>query len=106
MLLPGVPGVAPGKVLIIGGGVVGTNAALVALGIGAARRAARALGAPDLRARQRVRPAAGHALLDAGILEEELRQADLVIGATLIPGAAAPKLIKRAHLGVDEAAAR
>ena len=55
VLLPGVPGVAPGKVLIIGGGVVGTNAARVALGIGARVVLLERSVPPDQRARPRVR---------------------------------------------------
>ena len=100
VLLPGVPGVAPGKVLIIGGGVVGSNAARVALGMGA-RVVLLERSVPRINELDRE---FGTQLVTRystpGILEEELREADLVIGATLIPGAAAPKLIKRAHLGL------
>jgi alanine dehydrogenase len=98
VLLPGVPGVAPGKVVIIGGGVVGTNAAMVALGIGARvvllERSVRRIY--ELDSEFGLRLVTRYSTIE--ILEEELREADLVIGATLIPGAAAPKLIKRAHL--------
>jgi alanine dehydrogenase len=98
VLLPGVPGVAPGKVVIIGGGVVGTNAAMVALGIGARvvllERSVRRIY--ELDSEFGLRLVTRYSTIE--ILEEELRDADLVIGATLIPGAAAPKLIKRAHL--------
>jgi alanine dehydrogenase len=98
VLLPGVPGVAPGKVLIIGGGVVGTNAAMVALGIGARvvllERSVRRIY--ELDSEFGLRLVTRYSTIE--ILEEELRDADLVVGATLIPGAAAPKLIKRAHL--------
>jgi alanine dehydrogenase len=98
VLLPGVPGVAPGKVLIIGGGVVGTNAAMVALGMGARvvllERSVRRIYELDTEFGLRLVTRYS----TPGILDEELREADLVIGATLIPGAAAPKLIKRAHL--------
>jgi alanine dehydrogenase len=100
VLLPGVPGVAPGKILIIGGGVVGTNAAMVALGMGARvvllERSVRRIY--ELDSEFGLRLVTRYST--PGILEDELRQADLVIGATLIPGAAAPKLIKRAHLGL------
>ncbi len=98
VLLPGVPGVAPGKVVIIGGGVVGTNAAMVALGIGARvvllERSVRRIY--ELDSEFGLRLVTRYSTIE--ILEEELREADLVVGATLIPGAAAPKLIKRAHL--------
>jgi alanine dehydrogenase len=98
VLLPGVPGVAPGKVLIIGGGVVGTNAAMVALGIGARvvllERSVRRIY--ELDSEFGLRLVTRYSTIE--ILEEELRDADLVVGATLIPGAASPKLIKRAHL--------
>jgi alanine dehydrogenase len=86
-------------VLIIGGGVVGSNAARVALGIGA-RVMLLERSVPRMNELDRE---FGTLLVTRYstpvILDEELRQADLVIGATLIPGAAAPKLIKRAHLG-------
>ena len=100
VLLPGVPGVAPGKVVIIGGGVVGTNAAMVALGMGARvvllERSVRRIY--ELDSEFGLRLVTRYSTIE--ILEEELRDADLVVGATLIPGAAAPKLIKRAHLGM------
>jgi alanine dehydrogenase len=100
VLLPGVPGVAPGKILIIGGGVVGSNAAMVALGMGARvallERSVRRIY--ELDSEFGLRLVTRYSTIE--ILEEELREADLVIGATLIPGAAAPKLIKRAHLGL------
>jgi alanine dehydrogenase len=100
VLLPGVPGVAPGKVLIIGGGVVGTNAAMVALGMGARvvllERSVRRIY--ELDSEFGLRLVTRYSTTE--VLEEELRDTDLVVGATLIPGAAAPKLIKRAHLGL------
>jgi alanine dehydrogenase len=100
VLLPGVPGVAPGKVVILGGGVVGTNAAMVALGMGARvvllERSVRRIY--ELDSEFGLRLVTRYSTIE--ILEEELREADLVVGATLIPGAAAPKLIKRAHLGL------
>jgi alanine dehydrogenase len=98
VLLSGVPGVPPGKVLVIGGGVVGTNATRIALGMGAQvtilERSVRRINELD--------DLFGAALTTrystVEVLDEELRRADLVVGATLIPGAAAPKLIKREHL--------
>jgi alanine dehydrogenase len=96
VLLGGVPGVARGRVVIIGGGVVGTEAAKMALGLGA-----------DVtvldRSLQRLRqlddlfgPALKTRFSESYALEELLPQADLVIGAVLIPGHAAPKLVSRA----------
>ena len=98
MLLGGVPGVAPAKVVILGGGVVGTNAAVIALGMGAdvtiiERSTDRmedlvarfGLGLKTLYSTQ-------------GAIEDECSDADLVIGGVLIPGAAAPKLVTKAML--------
>src|SRR5690606_35827257 len=100
VLLPGVPGVAPGRVLIVGGGVVGSNAARVALGIGA-RVVVLERSVPRInQLDQEFGALLTTRYASSGVLEEELGQADLVIGATLIPGAAAPKLIRRAHLGL------
>jgi alanine dehydrogenase len=95
ILLSGVPGVAPANVTILGGGVVGTNAAKVALGMGATVTIIdRSL--PRLRDLDDIFN--GHLITlasDAWTIGESLRHADLVIGAVLIPGAAAPKLVKR-----------
>jgi alanine dehydrogenase len=98
VLLSGVPGVPPGKVVIIGGGVVGSNAARVALGMGArVVLLERSLARIDELGRE-----FGMQLITRystfEILDAELRDADLVVGATLTPGAAAPKLVKRSHL--------
>lgn len=97
-LLGGVPGVAPGKVLIIGGGVVGTNAAKMALGIGAdVTILDRSL--PRLRELDDIfdgRLKTVFSTVDA--IEYYSSKADLVIGAVLIPGAAAPKLLTREHI--------
>jgi alanine dehydrogenase len=99
VLLPGVPGVLPAKVLIIGGGVVGANAARVAIGMGAQvimlERSVPRIYELD----REFGPALVTRYSTFEVLEEELRTADLVVGATWIPGAAAPKLIKREHLG-------
>ncbi|MRX49237.1 alanine dehydrogenase [Paracoccus sp. S-4012] len=99
VLLGGVPGVRPARVVIIGGGVVGTAAARVAVGMGA-----------NVSVLDRSLPRLSY--LDdvfmgslttqyssAAAIEELLPTADLVIGAVLIPGAAAPKLVSRAQLG-------
>ncbi len=98
VLLGGVPGVAPGRVLVIGGGVVGTHAAKVAAGMGADVTVLdRSL--PRLRYLDDVFGGTfknGYA--SAANTMDLARQADLIIGAVLIPGAAAPKLISRAQL--------
>jgi len=98
VLLGGVPGVAPGRVTVIGGGVVGTNAAKMAVGLGAEVTVLdRSL--PRLRELDDIflgRVRTEFASLDA--TEQLVYDADLVVGAVLIPGAAAPKLIKAAQL--------
>ncbi len=98
VLLGGVPGVAAARVVVVGGGVVGTHAARVAAGMGAhvtvldrslpRLRHLDELFAGNFRTR--------HA--SAGALAELLPEADMVIGAVLIPGAAAPRLVSRAQL--------
>ncbi|MBO9399769.1 alanine dehydrogenase [Shimia sp. R9_3] len=98
VLMGGVPGVAPAKVVVIGGGVVGTHAAKIAAGMGA-----------DVTVLDRSLPRLKY--LDdvfggtfknqystAGATAELVREADMVIGAVLIPGAEAPKLVSRALL--------
>ncbi|OHV10918.1 alanine dehydrogenase [Kushneria phosphatilytica] len=98
VLLPGVPGVPPATVTVIGGGVVGENAARMALGLGAdvtvLDRSLTRLEALDHRYQGRLRTV--YSTVDA--VEAAVRQSDLVIGAVLIPGAAAPKLITRQML--------
>jgi len=97
-LLGGVPGVAPGKVLIIGGGVVGINAAKMALGLGAdVTILDRSL--PRLRELDDIfagRLKTVYSTVEA--IEHYSSNADLVVGAVLIPGAAAPKLLTREHI--------
>lgn len=95
ILLGGVPGVAPGKVLIIGGGIVGTNAAKVACGMGA-EVTILDMNLNRLRYLDDVMPANCKVIMyNPYTLSEELRQADLVIGAVLLAGAKAPKLVSR-----------
>ncbi len=98
VLLGGVPGVAPGKVVVIGGGVVGTNAAMMAMGMGAQvtvlDRSIPRLRELDAQFNSRI--ITKYSTVDA--LEEEVFAADAVIGAVLIPGAAAPKLVNRKML--------
>jgi alanine dehydrogenase len=98
VLLGGVPGVAPAKVVILGGGVVGTNAAVVALGMGAD---VTILEKNTDRMEELVaRFGTGIKTIYStqGAVEDECAAADLVIGGVLIPGAAAPKLVTRAML--------
>jgi alanine dehydrogenase len=98
VLLGGVPGVPPGRVVVIGGGVVGTQAARIAVGLGAEvtiidRSLPRLRLLDDLFAgRVRTRYSTREAVV------EEINAADAVIGAVLVPGAVAPKLVTRAML--------
>lgn len=95
ILLGGIPGVAPANVVIIGGGVVGHNAAKIATGLGADvtvidRNLNRLREIDDIFN--------GHVMTLASntwTIREALRNADLVVGAVLVPGAAAPRLVKR-----------
>ncbi|EEW24832.1 alanine dehydrogenase [Rhodobacter ferrooxidans] len=98
VLLGGVPGVAPAKVLVLGGGVVGTHAAKVAAGMGADVTVLdRSI--PRLRYLDDVFGGSfKNGFASAGATMELARHADLIIGAVLVPGAAAPKLISRAQL--------
>src|SRR5437763_5996373 len=95
LLLGGVPGVAPGTVVVIGGGIVGYNAAVIALGLGAnvtiLERSIDRMRHLDEILSGRVSLVMSSSLQ----IEESLADADVVIGAVLIPGAVAPKLITR-----------
>ncbi len=98
ILLGGVPGVAPANVIVIGGGVVGLSAARIAVGMGARvtildRSLPRLRQLDDLFVGQITTQ---YSTIEN--IEQALRRADLVIGAVLIPGAAAPKLVSRAML--------
>ncbi|AYA64556.1 alanine dehydrogenase [Alteromonas sp. RKMC-009] len=97
-LLGGVPGVAPGKVLVIGGGVVGINAAKMAVGMGAdvtiLDRSLPRLRQIDDIFNGQVKTV--FSTVDA--IEQYSSKADLVVGAVLIPGAAAPKLLNEDHI--------
>jgi alanine dehydrogenase len=98
ILLGGVPGVPPAEVVVLGGGVVGTNAAKVAAGLGA-NVMIMDINLDRLRYLDDVMPANVHTIYsDPQTVREALRQADLVIGAVLIPGAKAPRLVTRADL--------
>lgn len=100
VLLGGVPGVAPGHVAVIGGGVVGSNAARMALGLGAdvtiLDRSLARLKEIDEAFAGRVKTL--YSTQDT--IEQELKCADAVIGAVLVPGAAAPKVVTRAMLAL------
>ena len=98
MLLGGVPGVAPGKVAVIGGGVVGFNAALMAAGLGADVTILDRDPAVLERLGVHFESRAKTRFSNRANLAECVAEADLVIGAVLIPGAAAPKLVSRAML--------
>jgi alanine dehydrogenase len=95
LLLGGVPGVAPGRALVIGGGIVGYNAAVIALGLGAnvtiLERSIDRMRHLDEILSGRVSLVMSSTLQ----VEESIVEADVVIGAVLIPGAVAPKLITR-----------
>src|SRR6266850_1692138 len=98
ILLGGVPGVAPAHVVILGAGVVGTNAAKVAAGLGA-NVALMDINLERLRYLDDVMPENVHTIYsDPHTVREHLRAADLVIGAVLIPGAKAPRLVTRQDL--------
>ncbi|WP_355659522.1 alanine dehydrogenase [Halomonas salifodinae] len=98
ILLPGVPGVPPARVAVIGGGVVGENAARMALGLGAEvtvlDKSIPRLETLDDRYQGRMKTV----FSTADALDEVVRDSDLIVGAVLVPGAAAPKLITRAML--------
>jgi len=98
ILLGGVPGVAPAHVVVIGGGVVGTNAAKMAAGLGA-HVTILDLSLDRLRYLSDVMPANVDLIYSNRYnLLERLEKADLVIGAVLVPGAKAPKLVRREDL--------
>ncbi len=98
VLLGGVPGVAPARIVVLGGGVVGTHAARMAVGLGAevtiVDRSIPRLRQLDELFQGRVRTRVS--TLEA--IEHEISEADAVIGAVLIPGASAPKLVTRPML--------
>lgn len=93
VLLGGVPGVAPGKVVVIGGGVAGLNAAVIAMGMGAdvtvLDRSLPRLAYIDTLYQGRIKTLAS----TYGAIDREVKSADLVVGAVLVHGAKAPKLV-------------
>ncbi len=95
LLLGGVAGVAPGRVIVIGGGIVGYNAAVIALGMGA-QVAILERSVDRMRHLEEVLSGRVSLLMSSSLqIEESIKDADLVIGAVLIPGALAPKLLTR-----------
>ncbi|MCD8043299.1 MAG: alanine dehydrogenase [Tannerellaceae bacterium] len=100
ILMGGVPGVKPARVLVLGGGIVGYNAALMAAGMGADVTITD-ISLPRLRYLQEIMPANVRTLFSSTYnIELELPFTDLVIGAVLIPGAKAPHLISRGMLSI------
>lgn len=99
LLLGGIPGVYPGKVVVIGGGVVGTNAITMALGKEAEvivlDKSERRLQELDKQFSGRLKTVVSSA---SEVVEQYIAQADLVVGAVLIPGQTAPKIIQRSML--------
>jgi alanine dehydrogenase len=95
LLLGGVPGVAPGRVVVIGGGIVGYNAAVIAIGLGA-NVTILERSIDRMRHLEEVLSGRVSLIMSSSLqIEESVSEADVVIGAVLIPGALAPKLITR-----------
>jgi alanine dehydrogenase len=95
LLLGGVPGVAPGRVVVVGGGVVGYNAAVIALGLGA-QVTILERSIDRMRHLEEVLSGRVSLLMSSSLqIAASVEDADLVIGAVLIPGAVAPKLVTR-----------
>jgi len=98
ILMGGVPGVPPAEVMVLGGGVVGTQAALVAAGMGASVSIFD-INLKRLRALDNLMPKNVNTCYSTPYsIEQQLSKSHLVIGAVLVPGAKAPKLIKREQL--------
>lgn len=98
VLLGGVPGVPPGKVLILGGGIVGTQAAKMAAGLGA-RVTIMDVSLPRLRQLDDILPPNVSTIMSNQYnIQEAIKDADLIVGAVLIPGAKAPHLITKEML--------
>jgi len=95
LLLGGVPGVAPGRVVVIGGGIVGYNAAVIAIGLGA-NVTILERSIDRMRHLEEILSGRVSLLMSSSLqIEESVSEADVVIGAVLIPGALAPRLITR-----------
>ncbi|MDE7093224.1 MAG: alanine dehydrogenase [Muribaculaceae bacterium] len=97
MLMGGVPGVRPAKVVILGGGVVGRNAAKIALGMGADVTITD-ISLPTLRYIAEIMPSIKTLYSSTHNIEQEIKDADVVIGSVLIPGAKAPHLVTKEML--------
>ncbi len=98
-LMGGVPGVRPAKVLILGGGVVGRNAAKIAVGMGADVTITD-ISLPTLRHIAEIMPSVKTVYSSRHNIETELPDTDMVVGSVLIPGAKAPKLVTREMLSL------
>jgi alanine dehydrogenase len=94
VLMTGVPGTKPAKVLVLGGGFVGANSAIVAYGMGA-EVIVLERSIPRIRELKDLMPKATVLVSSHHTLEEELKASDVLIGAVLVPGAKAPKLVSR-----------
>jgi alanine dehydrogenase len=100
LLLGGVPGVAPGRVVVLGGGIVGYNAAIIAIGLGA-QVTVLERSIDRMRHLDEVLSGRVSLVMSSTLqIESSIADADLVIGAVLVPGARAPKLVTREMLGV------
>jgi len=95
ILLGGVPGVAPAKVVVLGGGVVGLNAARMAMGLGADVTIIDRSLARLKQLDEQYGPQLKTLYSTTDLIEHAVKRADLIIGAVLVPGASAPKLITR-----------
>ncbi|HEX2112133.1 MAG TPA: alanine dehydrogenase [Gaiellaceae bacterium] len=105
LLLGGVAGVPPGKVVVIGGGIVGYNAAIIALGFGAHVRILDR-SVDRLRYLEQILSGRVELVMSSALeIERSVLEADVVIGAVLIPGARAPKLVTREMVGEMKAGA-
>jgi alanine dehydrogenase len=98
VLLAGTTGVPPGRVLVLGAGVVGSNAALIALGMGADVTVLSRSAGPLERLKTELGPRLKTRIATRQAIEEELRGADAVIATAMVPGGLAPKLVTRAML--------
>lgn len=98
VLISGAAGVPPARILILGAGVVGSNAALIAHGIGGEVVVVNRSEAPLRRLESELGPRVTTFASTPQVIQRELARADAVIGAALVPGARAPKLVTRAML--------
>ncbi|HUJ55643.1 MAG TPA: alanine dehydrogenase [Gaiellaceae bacterium] len=98
VLLAGTPGVAPGRIVVLGGGIVGYNAAIIALGLGA-QVTILERSIDRMRHLDEILSGRVSLLMSSALqVDESIAEADVVIGAVLIPGARAPKLVTREML--------